>query len=64
VAFADALLAERGADDTGDLTTKQLLERCEAKVEAGRAAHEAQIAGLTPDKIDRYLRDSRRQASA
>jgi hypothetical protein len=44
------------------------LARCEAKVEAGRAAHEAQIAGLTPeqlvDKIGRYLRDSRRQASA
>jgi hypothetical protein len=68
VAFAEALLLDRSVDDMDALTTDQLVARCDAKVEAGRAAHEAALAGLTPeqlvDKIERYLRDSRRQASA
>jgi hypothetical protein len=51
VSFAESLLADRVADDTDSLTTEQLVERCEVKLEAYRAANEAEIAGLTTEQL-------------
>jgi hypothetical protein len=58
------LLADQGADDLGSLSTEQLIARCEARLEAGRAEHEAETAGLSVEQLvnrcEALIRDSQR----